>query len=121
MISALDLGVERPWDAMMPRAPEAEALYEGNAQKGFGVSSLDGSPMSLGSTATHEPIGVSKTLWVEVGAPDATGLETLWIKKQGITKQINISDNQQSLRDKRVGVCDDSFLAVGSPAKPYCL
>jgi hypothetical protein len=56
-----------------------------------------------------------------VEAPDATGLETLWIKKQGITKQINISDNQQPLRDKRVGVCDDSFLAVGSPAKPYCL
>jgi len=50
VISALDLGVERPRDAMMPRAPEAEALYEGIAQKGFGVPSLalDGSPMPRG-------------------------------------------------------------------------
>jgi hypothetical protein len=44
VISALDLGVERPRDAMMLRAPETEALYEGSAQKGFGVSTLDGSP-----------------------------------------------------------------------------
>jgi putative transposase len=28
-----------------------EALYEGSAQKGFGVPSIDGSPMPLGSTA----------------------------------------------------------------------
>jgi len=28
---------------MMLRAPETEALYEGYAQKGFGVSSIDGS------------------------------------------------------------------------------
>jgi hypothetical protein len=47
----------------MPRAPEAEALYEGSAQKGFGVSSIDGSPVPLGSTATNETTGVSKTLW----------------------------------------------------------
>jgi transposase len=41
-----------------------EALYEGNAQKGFGFLSLDldGSPFPLGSTATHETTGVSKTL-----------------------------------------------------------
>ncbi|MFZ8823375.1 MAG: hypothetical protein ACO2O0_04385 [Desulfurococcales archaeon] len=44
----LYLGVGRPRDAMMLRAPEAEALYEGNAQKGFGVSSIDGSPMPRG-------------------------------------------------------------------------
>jgi len=80
-----------------------------------------GAPCRGGSTATNETTGVSKTLWGEVEAPDATGLETLWIKKQGITKQINISDNQQPLRDKRVGMCGDSFLAVGSPAKLYCL
>jgi hypothetical protein len=42
MISLLDLG--RPLDAMMLRAPEAEALYEGSAQKGFGFLSIDGSP-----------------------------------------------------------------------------
>jgi hypothetical protein len=39
---------------MMLRAPEAEALYEGIAQKGFGFLSIDGSPVPLGSTATHE-------------------------------------------------------------------
>jgi hypothetical protein len=62
-------------------APEAEALYEGPTQKGFGVPSLalDGSPFPLGSTATSE----------------TTGLETLWIKKQSNIKQKNIRDNQQ--------------------------
>jgi hypothetical protein len=35
VISLLDLG--RPREAMMLRAPETEALYEGYAQKGFGV------------------------------------------------------------------------------------
>jgi hypothetical protein len=64
---------------MMPRAPEAEALYEGYAQKGIGVSSIDGSPVPLGSTATYEPIGVSKTLW---------------IRKHSNPKQMNASDNQ---------------------------
>ena len=48
---------------MMPRAPEAEALYEGYAQRGFEVLSLDGSPFPLGSTATNETTGISKTLW----------------------------------------------------------
>jgi hypothetical protein len=36
VISLLDLGVERPRDAMTFGAPETEALYEGSAQKGFG-------------------------------------------------------------------------------------
>ena len=63
MISALDLGVERPRDAMMLRAPENEALDEGSAQKGFGVSTLDGSPFPLGSTATHEPVKIPRSLW----------------------------------------------------------
>ncbi|MDT7889765.1 MAG: hypothetical protein RQ885_12450 [Desulfurococcales archaeon] len=35
---------------MMLRAPETEALYEGSAQKGFGVLSIDGSPFPLDST-----------------------------------------------------------------------
>ncbi|MDT7889070.1 MAG: hypothetical protein RQ885_08865 [Desulfurococcales archaeon] len=34
-ISLLDLGVQRPQDAMTFGAPGTEALYEGNAQKGF--------------------------------------------------------------------------------------
>ncbi|MFZ8824334.1 MAG: hypothetical protein ACO2O0_09380 [Desulfurococcales archaeon] len=55
MISLLYLGVQRPRDAMMLRAPEAEALYEGSAQKGFGFLSLDGSPVPLGSTAPMNP------------------------------------------------------------------
>jgi hypothetical protein len=50
---------------MIPKAPETEALYEGYAQKGFGFLSLDGSPFPLGSTATHETTGISKTLWVK--------------------------------------------------------
>jgi hypothetical protein len=50
---------------MIPKAPETEALYKGYAQKGFGVLSLDGSPFPLGSTATHETTGISKTLWVK--------------------------------------------------------
>ena len=52
-ISLLDLG--RPRDAMMLRAPETEALYEGSAQNDFGDPSLDGSPMPLGSTAPMNP------------------------------------------------------------------
>jgi hypothetical protein len=69
-------------------APEAEALYGGYAQKGFGVSTLDGSPTPLGSTATHEPIGISKTLWGRWKSLDATGLETLWIEKQSNTNKL---------------------------------
>jgi len=49
----------------MLRAPEAEALYEGYAQKGFGDPGVDGSLFPLGSTATSEPTGVSKTLWIK--------------------------------------------------------
>jgi hypothetical protein len=94
VISLLDLGVEKPREAMMLRAPETEALYEGSAQKGFGVSTLDGSPMPLGSTATHEPIEIPRSLWGRWKSLDATGLKTLWIKKQNNPKQININDNQ---------------------------
>jgi hypothetical protein len=75
-------------------APEAEALYEGSAQKGFGDPSLDGSPIPLGSTATSEPIEIPRSLWERWRSPDAAGLKTLWIKRQSNTKQRNISDNQ---------------------------
>jgi hypothetical protein len=73
VISLLDLGVERPREAMMLRAPETEALYEGSAQKGFGVPSIDGGPVPLGSTATHEPIEIPRSLWGRWKSPDATG------------------------------------------------
>jgi hypothetical protein len=81
--------------AMMPRAPETEALYEGYAQKGFGALgiALDGSTIPLSSTATHEPIEIPRSLWGRWRSPDAAGLKTLWIKKQGNPKQINISDS----------------------------
>jgi hypothetical protein len=79
---------------MMLRASEAEALYEGSAQKGFGFLSIDGSPVPLGSTATSEPIEIPRSLWGRWKSPDATGLKTLWIKKQNNPKQINIDDNQ---------------------------
>jgi hypothetical protein len=48
---------------MMLRAPEAEALYEGIAQKGFGFLSIDGSPFPLGLKATGEPIEIPRSLW----------------------------------------------------------
>jgi hypothetical protein len=78
-----------------------EALYEGSAQKGFGAPILDGSPVPLGSTATGEPIEIPRSLWGRWKSPDATGLKTLWIKKNSNIKQININDNQQPSGDKR--------------------
>jgi hypothetical protein len=41
-----------------------EALYEGSAQKGFWFLSLalDGSTVPLGTTATHEPIEIPRSL-----------------------------------------------------------
>jgi hypothetical protein len=74
------------------QSSETEALHEGYAQKGFGVLgiALDGSPFPLGSTATNETTDVFKTLW---------------IRKQGNPKQMNISDNQQPSGDKRWRGC----------------
>jgi hypothetical protein len=48
-----------------------EALYEGSAQKGFGVLgiALDGSLFPLGSTATSEPIEIPRSLWGRWGSP----------------------------------------------------
>jgi len=96
VISLLDLGVERPRDAMTFGAPETEALYEGSAQKGFGVSTLDGSPMPLGSTATHEPIEIPRSLWGRWKSLDdhRDAIASLWVKKQSNPKQMNINDDQ---------------------------
>jgi putative transposase len=73
-----------------------EALYEGNAQKGFGILGIDGNPVPLGSTATHEPIEIHRSLWERWRSPDdhKEAIETLRIKRQSNPKQINISDNQ---------------------------
>ena len=96
MISLLYLGVERPREAMTFGAPETEALYEGSAQKGFGDPSIDGSPMPLGSTATHEPIEIPRSLWRRWKSLDdhRDVITSLWIKKQSNPKQMNINDNQ---------------------------
>jgi hypothetical protein len=85
-------------------APETEALYEGSAQKGFGDPGIDGSPMPLGSTATHEPIGISISLWGRWKSLDdhRDAMASLWVKKQNNPKQKNINDNQSPSRDKRI-------------------
>jgi hypothetical protein len=71
-------------------APETEALYEGSAQKGFGFLSIDGSPMPLGSTATHEPIGISISLWGRWKSLDGHRdvIASLWIKKHNNTNKL---------------------------------
>jgi len=71
VISALDLGVERPRDAMMLRAPETEALYEGYAPIEPRDPRVDGSTVPLGSTATGEPIEIPRSLWGG-GSPSIT-------------------------------------------------
>ena len=81
----------------MLRAPETEALYEGYAQKGWVlILDLDGSPMPLGSTATHEPIEIPRSLWGRWKSPDdhRDAIASLWIKKQSNPKQMNINDNR---------------------------
>jgi hypothetical protein len=90
VISLLDLGVEKPREAMMLRAPETEALYEGYAQKGFGVLILDGSPIPLGSTATHEPIEIPRSLWGRWKSLDdhRDAITSLWFKKQSNTNKL---------------------------------
>jgi IS605 OrfB family transposase len=73
-----------------------EALYEGYAQKGFGFLSIDGSPMPLGSTATHEPIEIPRSLWGRWKSLDnhRDAITSLWIKKHSNTnKLISITIN----------------------------
>jgi len=66
VISLLDFGIPR--DAMTFGAPEIEALYEGYAQKGFGVPSLDGAPFRWA------PCGGG-------GSPRCHRAKNPWIKK----------------------------------------
>ena len=96
MISLLDLGVEKPRDAMTFGAPETEALYEGYAQKGFVDPSIDGSPVPLGSTATYEPIEIPRSLWGRWKSLDnhRDAITSLWIKKHSNTnKRISMAIN----------------------------
>jgi putative transposase len=71
-----------------------EALYEGPAQKGFGVLGIDGSPFPLGSTATSEPIEIPRSLWGEVEAPRCHRAKNPVDQEAKQHKQINTSDNQ---------------------------
>jgi hypothetical protein len=50
-----------------------EVLDEGNAQKGFGVSILEESPVLLGSIATGEPTEIPRSLWGRWRFLDVTG------------------------------------------------
>jgi hypothetical protein len=67
-----------------------EALYEGYAQKGFGVSSIDGSPFPWGSTAAYEPIEIPRSLWGRWKSLDDHGdvIASLWVKKQSNTNKL---------------------------------
>jgi len=47
-------------------------LGDGSTAPSLGGSTLDGSPVPLGSTATHEPIVVEKPLWARRNPLDAT-------------------------------------------------
>jgi hypothetical protein len=75
-------------------APETEALDGGSASIEPRDPRIDGSTVPLGSTATHETIGISKTLWGRWKSPDGRRIKTLWIKKHSNLKQKNISYNQ---------------------------
>jgi hypothetical protein len=94
VISLLDLGVERPRDAMTFGAPETEALDGGSAPIEPRGPKVDGSTVPLDSTATGEPIEIPRSLWRRWKSPDATGLKILWIEKHSNPKQMNASDNQ---------------------------
>jgi putative transposase len=67
-----------------------EALYEGYAQKGFGVSILDGSPVPLGSTAINEPIEIPRSLWGRWKSLDdhRDAIASLWVERQSNTNKL---------------------------------
>ncbi|MDT7888017.1 MAG: hypothetical protein RQ885_03475 [Desulfurococcales archaeon] len=50
--------------------------------------------MLLGSTATHEPIEILRSLWGRWKSPNATGSKPCGSRSTVISKQIIISDNQ---------------------------
>jgi hypothetical protein len=75
-------------------ASETEALDGGSAPIEPRDPRVDRSPMLLGSTTTYESTGIPISLWRRWRSPDATGLKTLWVKKQGNPKQKNINNNQ---------------------------
>jgi hypothetical protein len=93
---------------MILRAPETEALYEGIAEKGFGVLSIDGSPVPLGSTATHEPIEITRSLWGRWKSLDDYRdiIKTLWRRKHG---ESETREYQRLMRDRRLEGSEESI------------
>ncbi|MEM1611570.1 MAG: hypothetical protein QXQ57_08015 [Sulfolobales archaeon] len=47
-------------------------LGDGSSAPSLGGPTLDGSPMPFGSTATHEPIGIPRSLWARWNSLGAT-------------------------------------------------
>jgi hypothetical protein len=97
VISLLYLGVQRSRDAMTFGASKTEAL--------------DGSPVPLGSTATHEPIEIPRSLWGRWKSLDdhRDAITSLWIEKQSNPKQKNTSDNQQPSEGQAVEGCHNIY------------
>jgi len=47
-------------------------LGDGSTAPSLGGLRVDGSPVPLGSTATHDPTGISESLWVRWKSLDET-------------------------------------------------
>jgi hypothetical protein len=91
------LAYRYPRKSTILRVPKTRALYEGNAQKGFGVPgiALDGNPFLPGLTALPRSLPGHIAREVEWGKlPMLTGIKTLWIKEHSKPKQKKTSTNQ---------------------------
>ena len=80
-----------------------EALYEGNAQKDLGFLSIDGSPVTLGSTANSEPIEIPRSPWGRWKSLDNHGdvIASLWVKEQSNTNKLISMTTNDHRGDKR--------------------
>jgi hypothetical protein len=72
---------------MMPRAPEAEALYEGYAQRGFEVLSLDGSPFLQVPQPPMKPQGYPKPCGGG-GSPRCHRARNLWVRSKATQSKL---------------------------------
>ena len=73
---------------MMPRAPEAEALYEGYAQRGFGFLSIDGSPFLWVPQPPMKPQGYPKPCGGGGSPSIATKPKTLWVRSKATQSKL---------------------------------
>jgi nucleoside-diphosphate-sugar epimerase len=65
------------------------------------MGTLDGSPIPLGSTATHEPIEIPRSLWGRWKSLDGHRIKNPVDQEAKQHKQKKINDNQCPSRDKR--------------------